>query len=84
MTTSARGGNAVTFHETTVALQVVHFYVFFGSQKYDLIGSTRYDLPWQITGIQVVFNAPIAAADAHSLTGVNATGFSGLSTNTLT
>lgn len=63
---------------------MLHFYVLFGSQKYDLIGSARFDLPWQITGIEVVFSKPIASADANSLAGLSVTGFSGLGTDSLT
>jgi hypothetical protein len=51
---------------------------------YNLIGSARYDLPWQITGIKVVFSKPITTADVNSLTGLSTTGLSGLGTNTLT
>ena len=51
---------------------------------YNLIGSTRFDLPWQITGIRVVFSKPIATADVNSLTGLSTTGLSGLGTKTLT
>jgi hypothetical protein len=67
-----------------VAPTVVAYYVLFGSQKYNQIGSTRHDLPWQITGIQVVFNKPIDSGDSNSLTGLTTTSFSGLGTNTLT
>ena len=63
---------------------VVSYRVLFGSTSYNLIGSNRFDLPWQITGIQVVFSKPIATGDASSLTGVSASGLSGLGTNTLT
>lgn len=68
-----------------VAPVVQHYYVLFGtSGKYDLVGSTRNDLPWEITGIQVVFSKAIAAGDVNSLTGLTTTGFAGLGTNTLT
>ncbi len=68
-----------------VAPVVQHYYVLFGTGgKYDLIGSTRFDLPWEITGIQVVFSKAIAAGGANSLTGLTTTGFGGLGTNTLT
>ena len=52
--------------------------------SYDLIGSTRYDLPWTITGIQVVFSEPIASANQNSLSGLTTTSFFGLGTSTLT
>jgi hypothetical protein len=53
--------------------------------KYDLIGSSRNDLPWNITAVQVVFSKPITSADVNSLTGNLPVGnFSGLGTSTLT
>jgi len=51
---------------------------------YNLIGSSRFDLPCQITGIKVIFSKPITTADVNSLTGLTTTGLSGLGTNTLT
>ncbi len=70
----------------TVAPTVLQYDVVFGVNNltYNLIGSTRFDLPWTITGIQVVFSKPIATADANSLTGLNTTALAGLGTNTLT
>ena len=68
----------------TVAPTVVDYRVLFGSESYSLIGSARLDLPWQITGVEVVFSKPIANGNANSLSGVAATGYSGLGTNTLT
>ncbi len=69
----------------TVAPTVVAYDVVFGTKNltYDLIGSNRYDVPWQITGIEVVFSKPIDTADVNSLTGLSTTGLSGLGTNTL-
>ena len=69
----------------TVAPTVLAYDVIFGTDHltYDLIGSNRYDLPWQITGIEVVFSKPIDTADVHSLTGLSTTGLSGLGTDTL-
>jgi hypothetical protein len=63
----------------------VEYDVIFGSQNltYNLIGSARFDLPWQITGIKVIFSKPISTADVSSLTGLTTTGLSGLGTNTL-
>ena len=58
--------------------------VLYGNESYNLIGSTRSRLPWQITGIQVTFSEPITQGNASSLSGIAATGFSGLGTNTLT
>jgi hypothetical protein len=65
---------------------VVSFSVLWGSKSYNVTGTSRNRLPWQITGIQVVFSAPIASGNLNSLsgTGVTPTGFSGLGTNTLT
>jgi len=69
----------------TVAPVVVSYNVLFGaSGSYNLIGSNRFDLPWTITGIQVVFSKPITAADLNSLSGLTATNVSGLGTTTLT
>ncbi len=68
----------------TTAPTVVHDYVLFGSQRYDLIGSNRLDLPWELSGMQVVFSEPIANGDMNSLSGVTATGFSGMGTSALT
>jgi hypothetical protein len=73
-----------------VSPQVQHLYVTFGSHgTYDLLGSARLDVPWQITGIQLVFNEAVTAtANSLSLAGVNvasygASGFSGSGTSTL-
>jgi hypothetical protein len=63
---------------------VVSFRVLFGTQSYSVTGSLRNRLPWQITGVQVVFSGPITTANINSLTGLTTTGFSGLGTNTLT
>lgn len=50
----------------------------------NMVPNARVHLPWQITGVRVVFSQPISTADIASLTGVSATGFSGLGTTTLT
>jgi hypothetical protein len=65
---------------------VVAYSVQWGTESYNVIGTPRNRLPWQITGIRVVFSAPIATGNVNSLsgTGVTTTGFSGLGTNTLT
>jgi hypothetical protein len=63
---------------------VTSFSVLFGSQSFTLGSIARTRLPWQITGIQVVFSKPITAGNMNSLSGVIPTGFSGLGTNTLT
>ena len=67
-------------------LTVVSFNVLWGSESYNVIGTTRNRLPWQITGIQVVFSKAVAAGNINSLsgTGVTTTAFSGLGTTTLT
>ena len=52
--------------------------------QYNMVTSSRVHLPWQITGVQVVFSQVITSANVNSLTGVSASGFSGLGTNTLT
>ncbi|HKI31814.1 MAG TPA: S8 family serine peptidase [Gemmataceae bacterium] len=75
--------------DTTIAIDtrapfVVAARVLFGSQSYNLIGSTRFDLPWRITGVQVVFSEAVVGASAASITGLPITGFSGGGTNTLT
>jgi len=86
---ASAGLTTVTFSLTNSAVissgpSVVSFNVLFGTQSYNLIGASRMHLPWQITGVQVVFSAPITSANISSLSGVTATGFSGLGTNTLT
>ena len=63
---------------------VVSYRVLFGTQAYNLATSTRNRLPWQITGLQVVFSEAIATATAGSLGGFSATSVSGLGTNTVT
>ena len=67
-----------------LAPTVVSFNVLFGMQSFNLIGSARNRLPWQITGIQVVFSKAITVGNINSLGGFGAAGFSGLGTNTLT
>ena len=64
---------------------VVSYNVICGTScLYNMVGGTRVHLPWQITGVQVVFSQVITSADASSLTGVSVGGFSGLGSNTLT
>ncbi len=82
--TAARSVLVTIYVPQTEPLTVVAYNVLFGSQSYNLIGSTRNRLPWQITGIQVVFSAPIGSATASSLSGVTPTAMTGLGTNTLT
>ncbi|HTS11528.1 MAG TPA: FG-GAP-like repeat-containing protein [Candidatus Limnocylindrales bacterium] len=85
--TQAGSGSAVDLVISTgppVVPHVVSFSVLFGAQSYNVTGSSRVHLPWQITGIRVVFSEPIAAASVSSLTGAAPTGLSGVGTNTLT
>jgi len=82
-TTGSLGSNKTIVIDTT-APTVISYGVLFGTQSYNVIGSSRTRLPWTVTGIQVVFSKPIASGDINSLTGVTTTGFSGLGTNTLT
>jgi hypothetical protein len=63
---------------------VVSYSALWGSEIYTVTGSTRSGLPWQISGIQVLFSKPIATANIRSLSGVAATALSGLGTKTLT
>jgi hypothetical protein len=63
---------------------VVEYRVLFGKKKFNILGSSRFDLPWRITGIQIVFDGPIIAGNINSLTGITSTKFTGRGTNTLT
>ena len=57
----------------------------YGTRSYSLtFGPPRYDLPWQITGVRVVFSEPVYSGTIRSLTGRTATRLTGLKTNTLT
>ena len=88
VTATATGLTPVNFSLTNSAVvappTVVAFRVLFGSTSFNVTGSSRNRLPWQITGIQVVFSSPITAGSANSLGGLTPTGFSGLGTTTLT
>lgn len=79
------GANSTIVIDTT-SPTVVSYNVQWGLQSYNVIGTSRNRLPWQITSINVVFSKPIASGNVNSLsgTGVTTTGFSGLGTNTLT
>lgn len=66
------------------APEVSEFRVLFGTQNYNLLGSLRNRLPWQITGVQVVFSKAIVTGSVASLGGLGASTFGGLGTNTLT
>jgi hypothetical protein len=67
-----------------IAPQVSAYRVLFGSRSYTLTGNPPRILPWQVTGVQVVFSEPISEGDVGSLTGLSSTGFAGLGTSTLT
>jgi hypothetical protein len=67
----------------TVAPTVVSYSVLWGAQSYNVIGTARNRLPWQISGIQVVFSKPITGGNVSSLSGIPTTGLAGLGTNTL-
>lgn len=88
-TCTDKAGNASAPAAVTVNIEktppaISDFRVLFGAESYSLIGSPRNRLPWQITGIQVVFTKPITSAGLGSLSGISATGLSGVGTNTLT
>jgi hypothetical protein len=72
----------------TVAPTVVSYNVLFGNgQSFNLANlGTHLDVPWEITGINVVFSKPIATADLNSLsaTGLTTTSVTGLGTASLT
>ena len=68
----------------TVAPTVIAYRVLYGKESYNLIGAPPRDLPWTITGIQVVFSKPITTGTAGSLTGLQVNSLTGLGTNTLT
>jgi hypothetical protein len=87
--TQVNTGSAVNLVISTGPAQVTgptvtSFNVLFGSQTYNVTTSTRVHLPWEITGIQVVFSEPITQGGAASLSGATVTGFSGLGTKSLT
>ena len=79
-------GTPAAFSLTNTAAagpSVVSYSVLFGSESYNVTGSPRNRLPWQITGIQVVFSSTVTGS-ASSLGGVAVTNFGGSGTNTLT
>jgi uncharacterized repeat protein (TIGR01451 family) len=86
--TVTAGSASTTFNLTNTAngvqTIVVSYNVLFGAQSFNLLSSSRNHLPWEITGIQVVFSQPITTATVNSLGGVTTTSLSGLGTNTLT
>jgi hypothetical protein len=66
-----------------IAPTVSSYSVLFGNTSFNLGTSSRNRLPWQITGIRVVFSKPVNAVTG-SLTGVSATGISGSGNSTVT
>jgi MBG domain (YGX type)/PASTA domain/Bacterial Ig-like domain (group 3)/Dockerin type I domain len=81
---TASSVNLVVSSGPAAVPKVVSFAVLFGGQSYSVTGSPRNRLPWQITGVRVVFTEPIAGGSAASLSGATVTGMTGLGTNTLT
>jgi hypothetical protein len=77
---------SATYTIQPIVPTVVSYNVLWGSLSYNVIGTSRNRLPWQITGIQIVFSEVITTGNVNSLSGagVTTTGFSGLGTNTLT
>lgn len=57
--------------------------VLFGTQNFQVTGSTRTRLPWRPTGIRVGFTNPVNAVQAD-LTGITTTGISGSGTAAVT
>jgi hypothetical protein len=68
-----------------VAPIVLSYQALYGAgRSYELIGANRDLLPWAITGVRVQFSKPIVSGSAASLSGLSATGISGVGTTTLT
>ncbi len=84
LTTGAEVAMLANGFSLAAPLSVVSFRVMYGSQVYDLTGTSRVRLPWQISGIQVVLSQPVTSGNTNSFGGVAASGFTGLGTNTLT
>lgn len=68
----------------TAGPTVVDYKVVYGRRTYSLFGSTRVNLPWLVTGVQVVFSEPVPTANVRSLTGFSAIRLTGKGTTTLT
>ena len=68
----------------TTGPSVLEYRVKYGARWYNLIGSPRFDVPWKVTAIQVVFDEPVTTGNVQSLTGITATKLTGLGTTTLT
>ncbi len=72
----------------TIAPIVSQYLVVYGTNNltFDLatLPMGRDILPWQVTGVRVVFSEAIATGNQASLTGIPASGLSGLTTSILT
>ena len=76
-------GQLYTIDKT--APTVLEYRVLYGNgRSFNVLGSTRTILPWQITGIQVLFDEPIGTASLGSLQGVTPTSLTGVGTSLLT
>jgi hypothetical protein len=65
-------------------LRITTVKVLVGSTSYTVTPSSPSILPWTVTGIQVTFTEPVLNGNINSLTGITATGFSGIGTDTPT
>lgn len=78
-------GEAYTIDKTAPVVQAYRV-IFGNNQSYNLIGSTRFTLPWQVSAIEVVFDGPVTGATG-SLIRTNGSlpiaSFNGSGTNTL-
>ncbi|MFN6103059.1 MAG: dockerin type I domain-containing protein, partial [Planctomycetaceae bacterium] len=82
-TISSFDGQIYTIDKT--APTVLEYRVLYGNgQSFNVLGSTRNILPWQITGIQVLFDEPIGTGSLGSLQGVTPTALTGVGTSVLT
>jgi subtilisin-like proprotein convertase family protein/subtilisin family serine protease len=76
-------GEVYTVDKT--APSVLEYRVVYGNGRtFNVLGSTRNILPWQVTGIQVLFSEPMGTASLGSLGGVTSTALTGLGTSLLT
>ena len=82
-TAGSLGANKNLVIDTT-GPTVLEYRVLFGSKSYNLIGSTRFDLPWLFNGIRVVFSEPVMTGNVNSLAGLTAKSVTGVRTRTLT
>jgi hypothetical protein len=76
-------GEVYTVDKT--APSVLEYRVVYGNGRtFNVLGSTRNILPWQVTGILVLFSEPMGTASLGSLGGVTSTALTGLGTSLLT